>query len=390
MSSGSVTFRYSARRGSPGPLMRSTWLGIMFRPDSGMVRELLVTRQPRSIELRLRDRYGPYRPRSPLRTPRPGAISCVRDRSPIRQQLSQPLWLLMGVVAGVLLIACANVASLLIARATARQKEITIRLALGAGRRRIVGQLLAESVLLAVAGGLVGLVVAWWTTRFLLGFLPTSDTPHMISGAIDGRVLVFNFILSLATGLVFGLVPALRSTNPDLAPTLKDQVGAVVGGGGGVRFRKVLVVAQVTVSVLLLVGAGLFIRSLRNLRLLDLGLKTENLIAFNISPTLSGYAPVRTKLFNKQIVERLRALPGVAALAHPQRGLLEGNEWDSSMSVEGYEAKPGESMNPYCNAVSPGYFKTMGIPLVAGRDFDDRDVRYEIGDPKADLPQYRV
>ena len=317
-------------------------------------------------------------------------LPAAQGRSPIRQQLSQPLWLLLGIVGGVLLIACANVASLLIARATARQKEIAVRLALGASRGRIVGQLLVESVMLAGIGGLLGLVIAAWTTRFLLGFLPTSDTPHVISGSIDNRILLFNFALSLATGLVFGLVPALRSTKPNLAPTLKDQVGAVVGGSGGVRLRKGLVIAQVTVSVLLLISAGLFIRSLRALRLLDLGLKTDNLIAFNVSPTLSGYTPVRAKQFDKQLLERVSVLPGINGMAFAQMGLLEGNEWDSSMSVEGYEAKPGEDMNPYCNAVSPGYFKTMGIPLVSGRDFDDRDVRFEAGDPDAKLPSYKV
>jgi predicted permease len=318
-------------------------------------------------------------------------LPAAQGRSPIRQQLSQPLWLLLGIVGGVLLIACANVASLLIARATARQKEIAVRLALGASRGRIVGQLLVESVLLAGIGGLLGLVIAAWTTRFLLGFLPTSDTPHVISGSIDNRILLFNFALSLATGLVFGLVPALRSTKPNLAPTLKDQVGAVVGGSGGVRLRKGLVIAQVTVSVLLLISAGLFIRSLRALRLLDLGLKTDNLIAFNVSPTLSGYTPVRAKQFHKQLLERVSVLRGINGMAFAQMGLLEGNEWDSSMSVEGYEAKPGEDMNPFCNAVSPGYFKTMGIPIVSGRDFDDRDVRFEaaIQDPKLP-PSYKV
>src|SRR4051812_34943257 len=316
-------------------------------------------------------------------------LPASQGRSPIRQQLSQPLWLLLGIVGGVLLIACANVASLLIARATARQKEIAVRLALGASRGRIVGQLLVESVLLAAVGGVLGLVIASWTTRFLLGFLPVTDTPHVISGSIDTRVLLFNFALSLATGLVFGLVPALRSTKPNLAPTLKDQVGAVVGGGG-VRLRKGLVVAQVMVSVLLLISAGLFIRSLRNLRLLDLGLKTDNLIAFNVAPTLSGYTPLRTKQFDKQVLDRVSGLPGVTGMAFAQMGLLEGNEWDSSISIEGYEAKPGESMNPYCNAVSPNYFATMGIPLLLGRDFDDRDVRFQAADPKAQLPSYKV
>jgi predicted permease len=318
-------------------------------------------------------------------------LPAARGRSPIRQQLAQPLWLLMGIVAGVLLIACANVASLLIARATARQKEIAVRLALGASRGRIVGQLLVESALVAALGGILGLLVATWTTRFLLGFLPTSDTPHVISGSIDYRVLAFNFALSLATGLLFGLVPALRSTKPNLAPTLKDQVGVVVGGASGVRFRKGLVIAQVTLSVLLLVGAGLFIRSLRNLRLLDLGLKTENLIAYNVSPALNGYTPVRSKQFYQALTERVRTLPGITDMAYAQIGLLEGNEWDSSMSVEGYEAKPGENMNPYCNAVSPGYFSTMGIPVRAGRDFDPRDARFLDADPRASTPPpYRV
>ena len=298
-------------------------------------------------------------------------LPAAQGRSPIRQQLSQPLWLLLGIVAGVLLISCANVASLLIARAAARQKEIALRLALGASRGRIVGQLLVESVLLAAVGGTLGLAVAWWTTRFLLGFLPTSDTPHVITGAIDYRVLAFNFLLSLATGLLFGLVPALRSTKPNLAPTLKDQGGAVAGGG--VRFRKALVVAQVTISILLLISAGLFIRTLENLRLLDLGIKPERMIAFNLSPAISGYTPERIPPLYKSLVERIGAQPGVQGVAFASMGLLEGNEWDSTMTIEGYEAKPGEQRNPYCNAVSPGYFKTMGIPVLRGREFDARD-----------------
>jgi hypothetical protein len=294
-------------------------------------------------------------------------------------------------VGGVLLIACANVASLLIARASTRQKEIAVRLALGASRGRIVMQLLVESITLAVIGGLVGLVLAAWTTRFLIGFLPTTGAPHVISGALDYRALAFNAGVSLVAGVLFGLVPALRSTKPNLAPTLKDQVGAVIGPASGVRLRKGLVVAQVAVSILLLVGAGLFIRSLRNLRLLDLGLNTENLIAFNIAPPLSGYTPVRTKQFNKQVADRAAAMPGISSISYAVMGLLEGFEWDSSISVEGYEAKPGENMNPYCNAVSPGYFRTMGITLIAGRDFDDHDARYVDATPDPAIPpSYRV
>ncbi len=294
-----------------------------------------------------------------------------QGRSEIRQKLTQPLWLLFGIVGGVLLIACANVASLLIARATARQKEIALRLAIGATRGRIINQLLIESLLLAALGGTLGLSVAAWTTKFLLGFLPTSDMPHVIHGGIDWRVLGFNGALSLATGLLFGLIPAWRSTSPNLAPVLKDQAGSVVGGG--VRFRKALVVAQVTISILLLISAGLFIRTLRNLRLVDLGIKTESVVAFNVSPALSGYAPPRIPPLYKSLVERLRAQPGVVDVAFASMGLLEGNEWDSTVTVEGYEAQQGEPMNPYCNSISAGYFTMMETPILLGREFDGRD-----------------
>jgi predicted permease len=375
---------------------RSRWVNAFGRLKPGVARDqALAAMQPffhglleQEVQMPAFSGTTPYT-REQFLKGQVGLLPAAQGRSPLRQQLESPLKLLFYIVGGVLLIACANVASLLIARASSRQKEIAVRLALGASRGRIVGQLLVESVMLAAVGGLLGLAVAAWTTRFLLGFLPATGTPHLISGSIDYRILLFNFALSLLTGLLFGLVPALRSTKPNLAPTLKDQIGAVVGGGS-MRLRKGLVIAQVTVSILLLVGAGLFIRSLRNLRLLDLGLKTENLIAFNIAPTLSGYTPLRTKQFDKQLLDGVRVLPGVTSMAFAQIGLLEGNEWDSSISVEGYEAKPGEDMGPYCNAVSPGYFKTMGIGLLAGRDFDERDVRLEAGDPNAQLPSYRV
>jgi predicted permease len=376
---------------------RSRWVNVFGRLKPGVTQEqALAAMQPffhglleQEVQMSAFSNTTPYT-REQFLKGQVGLLPAAQGRSPLRQQLESPLKLLFYVVGGVLLIACANVASLLIARASARQKEIAVRLALGASRGRVVGQLLVESVMLAAAGGLLGLAVAAWTTRFLLGFLPATGTRHVISGTIDQRILAFNFGLSLFTGLLFGLVPALRSTTPNLAPTLKDQVGAVVGGGGSMRLRKGLVIAQVTVSILLLVGAGLFIRSLRNLRLLDLGVKTDNLIAFNVAPTLSGYTPLRTKQFDKQLLDRISAQPGITGIAFAQIGLLEGNEWDSSMSVEGYEAKPGENMNPFCNAVSPGYFKTIGIALLAGRDFDERDSRYEVGDPKADLPAYKV
>src|SRR4029453_2811516 len=195
--------------------------------------------------------------------------------------------------------------------------------------------------------------------------------PHVITGALNYRVLAFNFALALATGLLFGLAPALRSTRPSLAPTLKDQAGAVVGGG--VRLRKARVIAQVTISVLLLISAGLFIRTLRNLRLLDLGIKPESMIAFNISPAASGYTPERIPPLYKSLVQRLSSEPCVQSVAFAQMGLLEGNEWDSTVTVEGYQPQQGEFVNPYCNSVSPGYFKTMGVAVLRGREFEARD-----------------
>lgn len=359
---------------------RSRWANVFGRMKPGVTAEQAkAALQPyfhgvRSMEVQEAPfRTTSVRQREQFLTGTIDLMPAAQGRSPLRLQLRQPLWLLMGTVVGVLLIACANVASLLVARATSRQKEFAVRLALGAGRGRIVSQLFAESVLLAGLGGVLGLGVARWISSFLLAYLPTGETPHVISGALDWRILAFNFALALATGVLFGLVPALRSTRPTLAPTLKDQVGTVVGGGSGLRFRKALVVCQVMLSVLLLIGAGLFVRSLQNLHLTDLGMRAVNLLAFGIDPSIGGYSPERTRQFYQQLVDRMKSQAGVGGVAFAATGVLEGNQWDSTITVEGYEAKPGESMNPYCNAVSPGYFKTMGVPLIAGRDFEARD-----------------
>ena len=295
-----------------------------------------------------------------------------QGRAPVRAQLARPLWLLMGIVFGVLLIACANVAGLLTARSTAREREIAIRLALGATRRRLVAQLLVESLLLAALGGLAGLVVAAWTSRLLVTLLPTGETSLVISTAPDLRVLGFSFALALLTGMLFGLAPALRATRPSLAPTLKDQIGTVAGGAS-VRFRKVLVVAQVTLSLLLLAGAGLFIRSLQNLRDVDLGIETVNVLAFRVDPAGSGFTPEQTKQFFRRLLERIQGEPGVRRASIANMPLLTGDEWDSSFTVEGHAAAPGENMQQYMNMVGPDYFETIGIPLLAGRAFTDRD-----------------
>ncbi len=215
-------------------------------------------------------------------------LPAAKGDSNLRRQFSSPLLVLTAIVGLVLLIACANVANLLIARATARQKEIAVRLALGASRSRIVSQLLVESLVLALAGGAAGLALAMWMDGALVAFLPTGNSAITISTTPDLRILLFSLAVSLLTGVIFGLVPALQSTRPQLAQTLKDQVGSIAGGSS-VGLRKALVAAQVTLSLLLLIGAGLFIRSLKNLKDLDPGFQTTNLVEFATDPAMNGY-----------------------------------------------------------------------------------------------------
>ncbi len=300
------------------------------------------------------------------------ALPASKGRSELRRQFSKPLVVLMVTVALVLLIACANVANLLIARATARQKEIAVRLALGSGRRRIVCQLLVESLLLAMAGGAAGLALAIWTDKALVDFLPQSSAPLTLSATPDLRILCFNMVISVLTGIAFGLIPALQSTRPNVAGTLKDQAGAVVGGTS-TRLRKLLVVAQIALSLLLLIGAGLFIRSLQKLKELDPGFRATNLLAFKVNPPLNGYGPERTRAFYQQLKESLESLPGVDAAGLAVMPVMEGDEWDQWVTIDSYAPKTGELPDPHMNFLSPDYFKAMEIPLLAGRDFRRTD-----------------
>ncbi len=308
-----------------------------------------------------------------------------QGRSDLRQQLSTPLWALMAITGGVLLIACANVASLLIARATSRQKEIAIRLALGAGRGRIIRQLGVESLLLSAIGGCLGLLLALWTDRFLMALLPSDTISLKLSTTPDLRVLGFTIAVSLLTGILFGLLPALQSTRPDVAPTLKDQVGGIVGGGAHVRFRKGLVMAQVSLSLLLLVGAGLFVRSLANLRDLGPGFPTGNLVSFNLDPSTNGYSTENAKAFYQRLVDEMNSVPGVRSTGLAGKRILDGEGWDLWVTVEGHHLKANEVPDAYVNSISPGYLPTLGVPILAGRDFTVKDtatVLHELPDRK--------
>jgi predicted permease len=296
-----------------------------------------------------------------------------QGRSYFRGQLQTPLLLLIALTAGVLLIACANVANLLIARAAARNKEIALRLAIGATPGRIVRLLLVESGVLAAVGAVCGVVLAYATDRLVFGLMPPDVATLKLTAAPDLRTLLFTAAVAALTALVFGLVPAIQGARPDLAPTLKDQAGSIAGGPRQARFRKVLVAVQVALSLILLVGAGLFVRSLRNLRDLGPGFPAERLLAFEIDPSLNGYDGERSKAFYKQLTEDLRALPGVSATGLARVAILQDNEWDSSVTVEGHVAGPQEDISPFMNAISPGYFAALGVPVVAGRDFTLQD-----------------
>jgi putative ABC transport system permease protein len=295
--------------------------------------------------------------------------------SPLRNDFSKALVVLMCMVGLVLLIACANVANLLIARAFARQKEIAVRLSLGSSRGRLVRQLLAESLTLSFVGGALGIGVAFVLTRSLLAFIPSQESPLLITPHPDLRILAFTLVLTVLTGIVFGLLPALRASRPDPWTTLKDTMGSIAGAGGSLFLRKGLVAIQVALSFLLLFGAGLFVRSLQNLKTTDTGVLLDNLVSFQISPALSGYTNQRGHVFYTSLIERLRAMPGVTSVGRAAVPILSGDEWDSSMSVEGHTAKEGEDMQAFMNALSPGYFTTMKIPLLEGRDFKPSDAR---------------
>lgn len=294
--------------------------------------------------------------------------------SHLRQSYSTALIVLMCMVGLVLLIACFNVANLLIARAIARQKEVAVRLAIGASRWQLLRQLLIESLLLSVAGGAAGLLLAVAMIRALMSFIPQDGAPLMLKAEPDARILAFNAGLAVLTGLLFGLAPAVQALRVDLWNTLKDVVGAVTGGSGSVRLRKGLVIAQVAFSFLLLAGAGLFVKTLANLKQTDAGFHDiGHLITFQVDPSLSGYSMPQLKTFYRQALTNIRAVPGVTSAGYAAVSVLSGGEWDSTMSVEGHKAKDGEDMQAFMNAISPGYWKTMGASLLEGRDFDERD-----------------
>ncbi len=278
-----------------------------------------------------------------------------RGISGLRYESETPLLVLMGMVGLVLLIACANVANLLLARASVRKREIALRVALGASRMRLVRQQLLESVLLALGGGALGTIFAIWTGDALLRSLPFENAPRVFEAEPDLRVALFTFLVSLATGLAFGAVPALSATRPEVAPTLKNEAGTLVSRSSG-RFRSGLVVAQVALSLLLLIGAGLFVKSLSNLGAIDPGFEPDRILSFAVNPALNGYELERRLDVIARIRDEASAVPGVRSVSLGEVALMTNSRSSSTVKVEGYESKEDEDMNPGLNGVGPEFF----------------------------------
>jgi len=302
----------------------------------------------------------------------------ARGQSSVTTEGRAPLTLLFGVTALVLVIACANIANLLLARGAARAAEMAVRLSIGAGRGQLVRQLLGESCLLALMGGIGGVFVAHWTLNLMATLMPAEAT-DVVRLEIDPTAAMFAAALALGTGVLFGLFPALHSTRPDLVSALKGQSGQASGARAAARFRTTLATAQIALSMALLVAAGLFTKSLANVSRVDLGVSADNVIMFGISPELNGYTPDRSRQLFERLEDDLAALPGTAGVTMATVALVSGNNWGNNVAVEGFDAGPDTDTNSRFNEVGPGYFATLGIPLLAGREFTRADT---LGAPK--------
>jgi predicted permease len=299
--------------------------------------------------------------------------SGFQGQTSVRADVSTPLKLLLAVTALVLIIACANIANLLLARAAKRSGEMAIRLSIGANRPQLIRQLLTESLILAALGGAAGLLVAQWTLHFIASLLP-EDAASTFKIELDPVVLLFGGLLTIGTGLLFGLFPALHSTRPDLLPTLKGQSGQPSGAKGAARFRTSLATFQIAISMTLLIAAGLFVKSLAKVSRVELGLKPDNIVTFGVSPELNAYTPERSQVLFSRIEQEMASTPGVTGVTAALVALIAGSNWGSDVTVQGYPTGPDVDNNSRFNMIGPDYFKTLGIPLIAGREFTQQDV----------------
>ena len=299
-----------------------------------------------------------------------GAFSASTGFSELRQDSETSLWLLLGISGLVLLIACANLANLMLARTSARERQITIRRALGATRWRMVRELLSESLLLAAAGSICGLFLAFAISRMLVAFISTQQNQVFLDLGMDWRVLAFTTALAALTTVSFGLAPALRSTRAEPATLLQSGSRGTTGGRERFSLRRILIVSQVGLSVVLLMGALLFVRSLRNLTTLNVGFQQTGILVTHVDFTRLQLPEERFTEYKGDLVKRVQAIPGVESAAHAMMVPFGGMTWNDDVINEGSDQDAGVAWE---NFLGPGYFKTVGTPLLAGRDFDDRD-----------------
>jgi predicted permease len=298
----------------------------------------------------------------------PGA----RGQSSVHRRAKTPLLLLFSVTGVVLLIACANIANLLLARGANRATEMGVRLALGGTRRNLVTQLLTESVMLAALGGVASLIVAQWTLS-VIGTLLPPDAAQSMQFRISGPVLIFSAVLSVATGVLFGLFPALHSTRADLITTIRAGAGQIAGSRSAARFRFGLVTAQIALSMGLLIMSALFLKSLMNVSRVDLGVKLEQIATFHIVPQRTGYDSARSAVLFGRVEQELAAIPGVTGVTQGIVPLLNGDNWGNSVHVQGFTCRPDMDCNASYNEIGTDYFRTFAVPLVAGREFTAAD-----------------
>jgi len=348
---------------------RTWWVQVIGRLKPG------VSEQAARSELQvIFDRTLTARAQTAAGTAIPNIVltSAGHGLNDLRRRFSTSLLLLMAMVGLVLLIACANVAGLLMARASARQKEIAVRLSLGASRGRIVRQLLAESVLLAIIGGVAGLVVCSWASSGLVRLLGSGRNRLDLSAGIDWNVLAFTAAVAILSGLVFGLMPALAATRVNVAPTLKEAGGHASLAGGRFRMGRALVGGQVALSLLLLVASGLLLRTLNRLQHVTLGFDQHALLTFEVRPGLNGYKDQRLIDYYQELQRRLQSLAGVRSVTLAQHGPIDSGYSTNAPQIPGVTA-PGQSVDIYRHMVGPNYFATLNIPILLGRAIGEKD-----------------
>jgi putative ABC transport system permease protein len=374
-----MTMKAAVRPGSKDLEQRtSRWLAIVGKLKPGFTREQAeagiapLWYSIRADELKQRGHSSEHFKETFLTKSHLFVRDGAKGFSPLRADVQQPLLIIMAMVALVALMACANVGSLLLVRAAGRIREMSVRYALGAKRARVVQQLLVEGLLLGLAGGALGIAIAPRVSAWLISMIwskTAGDLPF--SSRPDLRILLFNFSLALLVSLVFSLAPALQFWRPNLAPALKQQ--AMTAGGGPLRFRRISVAVQIGLSILVLVGAGLFVRTLHNLKSLNVGIETDHLVTFGVQPTLAGYRPDQARELESRVLQTLATLPGVRASAGTTDPELADTNSSNNITLAGYTEKENEDMNVESPRVSPGYFSTMGMNLIAGRDFTEQD-----------------